>query len=271
MASGRGCENPGIARRLERHARTVIEVKSLATILFAVAALCMAAATQADGNSVVQARLARQLGIGASAVTLTPVPGLYRVTIGPQVAYVSADGRYLVRGDIINLQNGDNLTSSERDAARLAYLKQVAPGDLLVFAPAHVKQTITVFTDIDCAYCRVLEHDRPQLNAMGIAVQYLFFPRDGRGSASWQQAVDVWCASDRKAVFEAAMQGVTPKPAHCDAAAVAAGYKFGQLLGLDGTPAILTDRGQLIDGYLPPADLAQILSASPAGSQSGPH
>lgn len=245
-------------------------MKSLAIFLLAVAALSMAAATRADGNSAVQARLAKQLGISSSDVTLTPVPGLYRVTIGPQVAYVSADGRYLVRGDIISLQNGDNLTRSERDAARLAYLKQVAPDDLLVFAPANTKQTITVFTDIDCAYCRVLEHDRPQLNAMGIAVQYLFFPRDGRGSASWQQAVDVWCASDRKAAFEAAMQGVTPKPAHCDAAAVAAGYKFGQLLGLDGTPAILTDRGQLIDGYLPPADLAQILSASSAGSQSDP-
>lgn len=223
--------------------------------------MSMAAASRADGSSAAQARLAQQLGISSTDVVVSPIPGLYRITIGPQVAYVSADGRYLVRGDIINLSNGDNLTTTERDAARLAYLKRFAPKDMIVFAPPHPQQTITVFTDIDCDYCRVLERDRPELNAMGIAVQYLFFPRDGLGSSAWQEAEDVWCASDRKAAFEAAMNGAAPKPAHCESTAVAAGYKFGQLLGLDGTPAILTDRGQLIVGYLPPADLAQILSA----------
>ena len=130
---------------------------------------------------------------------------------------------------------------------------------MLVFAPPRPKQTLTVFTDIDCHYCRVLEHDRPRLNAMGIAVQYVFFPRDGRGSPSWQKAVDVWCAADRKAAFTAAMSGATPKPAHCDAAAVVAGYTFGQMLGLDGTPAMLTDTGRLIDGYLPPSALVAVL------------
>lgn len=235
-------------------------MKGVAVLLLAVAMLTTAAAALADGNSTAQARLARQLGINSTDVVVSPIPGLYRITIGPQIAYVSADGRYLVRGDIINLQSGDNLTAGQRDAARLAYLKQLGSASMLVFAPPHPKQILTVFTDIDCHYCRVLEHDRPRLNAMGIAVQYLFFPRDGRGSPSWQKAVDVWCATDRKAAFAAAMNGATPKPAHCDAAAVAAGYTFGQLLGLDGTPVMLTDTGRLIDGYLPPPALATVLA-----------
>ncbi|MBU6470851.1 MAG: thioredoxin fold domain-containing protein [Gammaproteobacteria bacterium] len=235
-------------------------MKGIAALLLAVGTLTMAAATLAGGSSAERAHLAKQLGINSTDVVVSPIPGLYRITIGPQIAYVSADGRYLVRGDIINLQSGDNLTAVQRDAARLTYLKQLGPASMLVFAPPHPKQTLTVFTDIDCHYCRVLEHDRPKLNAMGIAVQYVFFPRDGRGSPSWQKAVDVWCAADRKAAFAAAMNGVSLKPAHCDAAAVAAGYTFGQMLGLDGTPAMLTDTGRLIDGYLPPPALAAVLA-----------
>lgn len=244
-------------------------MKSFAILMVAAAALAVIGAAQADDNSAVQTRLAKQLGISSTDVLVSPIPGLYRITIGPQIAYVSADGRYLVRGDIISLQSGDNLTSSERDAARLAYLKQLAPTDMLVFAPPHPKQTLTVFTDIDCDYCRMLEGERPQLNAMGIAVQYLFFPRDGRGSAAWQKAVDVWCAPDRKAAFEAAMHGAAPKPAHCDASAIAASYKFGQLLGLDGTPAMLTEHGRLIAGYLPPQALLTVLEQESKSVASG--
>lgn len=235
------------------------------------AALLAVPAAFADGNSAVQARLAKQLGISAAEVVASPIPGLYRITLGPQIAYVSADGRYLLRGDLISLQNGDNLTMQQRAHARLAYLQQLTPADMIVFAPPHPKHTITVFTDFDCSYCRVLEHDRPTLNAMGISVRYLSFPRDGVGSASWQKAQAVWCAPDRRAAFSAAMAGATVKAAKCGDAAVAADYHFGELLGLDGTPAMITDRGRLIDGYLPPAELLRVLNAAdntlPAESQ----
>ncbi|MGA9853241.1 MAG: thioredoxin fold domain-containing protein [Gammaproteobacteria bacterium] len=236
------------------------------TLLFAFMLLGTASVARAAESNDVEARLAKQLGLKLSDVTPAPIPGVYRIIVGPQVAYVSADGRYLIRGDIINLQSGDNLTVVQRAEARLAYLKQLDPVDMIVFAPPHPKHTITVLTDIDCDYCRVLERDRPKLNAMGIAVQYLFFPRDGAGSASWQKAVEVWCAKDRKAAFEAAMSGTAVKSAKCNDAAVTAGYQFGQLLGLDGTPAIITDRGRLIDGYLPPRELASVLdiASSPA-------
>ena len=238
--------------------------------LLLVAVLVPGLAARADDNAGIEAQLAKQLGLKAGAVTAAPIPGLYRITIGPQVAYVSADGRYLVRGDIINLKSGDNLTSGQRAEARLAYLAQLDQADMIVFAAPHSARTITVFTDIDCDYCRVLERDRPALNAMGISVRYLSFPRDGVGSASWQKAVDVWCAGDRKAAFESAMRGATLHGAKCNTAAISAGYQFGKLLGLDGTPAIITDRGRLIDGYLPPAALAEVMGM-PASSAATTH
>ncbi|MGB9428947.1 MAG: DsbC family protein [Gammaproteobacteria bacterium] len=240
-------------------------------LLLAGALMNTALTARADGDTSIEIRLAKQLGLKSTDVTAAPIPGLYRITIGPQVAYVSADGHYLIRGDLISLQNGDNLTADQRAAARLAYLKPLTPADMIVFAPPHPTHTITVLTDIDCEYCRVLEHDRPQLNAMGIAVQYLFFPSGGVGSASWNKAVNVWCAKDRNAAFEAAMRGSAVQSTPCNDAAVAAGYQFGQLLGLDGTPAIITDRGRLIDGYLPPTALAYALDVKPQPTPNTPH
>ena len=221
----------------------------------------------ADSVTSDEVRLAKLLSLKVTDVTPAPIPGLYQVTIGPLVAYVSADGRYIIRGDIIDVHSGENLTASDRAGMRLAYLQQLGTADMIVFSPIHPRHTITVLTDIDCQYCRVFERDRPTLNAMGIAVQYLFFPIDGVGSPSWHKAMAVWCSHDRKSALETAMAGrpVTSKP--CDTAAMTVGYRFGRLLGLNGTPAIITDRGRLIDGYLPPAELVSLLDTGAVSFQ----
>ncbi len=223
------------------------------------------AVARADSVTSDEARLAKLLGLKVADIVPAPIPGLYRITIGPQVAYVSADGRYIIRGDIIDVHSGENLTAVHRAELRLDYLRELAPKDMIVFAPSHPRHTITVLTDIDCQYCRVFEHQRPALNAMGVAVQYLFFPADGVGSLSWHKAMAVWCASDRKSALTAAMDGKPVKSTPCDTATMSVGYQFGEMMGLDGTPAIITDRGRLINGYLPPADLVALLDA---GTQS---
>jgi len=136
--------------------------------------LLVTAAVYADGVTAVQARLAKLLGVPAANITPAPISGLYRVTIGPQVVYITADGRYIVRGDIINVHSGENLTASSRAKLRVTYLKKLQPADMIVFSPPHPKHTITVLTDIDCEYCRVFEQERPELNSMGVAVRYMF-------------------------------------------------------------------------------------------------
>lgn len=243
-------------------------------ILLCLCCCCAASSLYAaDDSTAVIARLARQLGVKPADITPAPIPGVYRLLLGPQVAYVSADGRYFLRGDIIDLKSGNNLTVAERDQARVTYLKKLGESDMIVFAPAHIKRSITVLTDIDCDYCRLLEQDRSALNAMGVEVRYLFYPRDGVDTASWNKAVSVWCAKDQKTAFTAAMQGKPVKPLKCDAAPVTAGYEFGRLLGIDGTPAIITDRGKMIAGYIPIDAMADMLgvepghAASPAGAK----
>ncbi|HVA55108.1 MAG TPA: DsbC family protein [Gammaproteobacteria bacterium] len=226
---------------------------------------------RADSVTGDETHLAKILGLKIEDIAPSPIPGLYQITIGPQVVYVSADGRYIIRGDIIDVHSGDNLTASNRAEMRLAYLRQLGTADMIVFSPTHPQHTITVLTDIDCQYCRVFERERPTLNAMGVAVQYLFFPIDGIGSRSWHKAMAVWCSNDRKSAFEAAMTGKPVTSTPCDTAAMTAGYRFGKLLSLNGTPAIITDDGRLIDGYLPPTELVSVLDAGSQTAQKAAH
>ena len=88
----------------------------------------------------------------------------------------------------------------------------------------------------------------------------MFYPDDGIGSASWHKAENVWCSSDRKSALEQAMHGYPVKSPHCDAAGMSVGYQFGRMMGVNGTPAIITDQGRLISGYLPPAALVSLLN-----------
>ena len=73
---------------------------------------------------------------------------------GSVVAYVSADGRYLLQGDLIDLDNQVNLSEQSRTNARRELMATVADDQTILFSPEDVKYSVTVFTDVDCTYCR---------------------------------------------------------------------------------------------------------------------
>lgn len=218
----------------------------------------LSAAAFADDTAI---KLANQLKVSPQDVVPAQVSGLYRVTLGPQILYVTGDGKYVLRGDLIRLGDGRNLSAEARDAARAAYIAGIGEQDMIVFGPPDPRFVVTVLTDIDCGYCRQLADEMPQLVQAGVEVRYLAFPRTGVGSPSWDKAVSVWCARDRRIAYQLAMKGnpvVTPDP-KCNAQPVIAGYEFARKLGLDGTPVIFTEDGHLIDGYVPAEQLVKML------------
>jgi thiol:disulfide interchange protein DsbC len=129
-------------------------------------------------------------------VAASPIPGLYEVTMGGLVAYVSADGKYLVSGNVYDLDSQVNLTASRRNAARAKALAAVREDQLIVFSPDNPKMTVTVFTDVDCGYCRKFHSQMAEMNKAGIRVRYMMYPRTGPGTESWRKAESVWCAAD---------------------------------------------------------------------------
>lgn len=200
--------------------------------------------------------------IGPQDVNTSPIDGWYTVQKGSIVAYVSKDGRYLLQGDLIDLDRQVNLTEESRTNARRELLSTVRDDQVILFSPVEVKHTVTVFTDVTCTYCRKLHSQIDEYMAEGIAIRYMLYPRNGPASAAWSTSEEVWCAKDRNSALTAAKQDRGFETKKCDATVVSDHYKLGRDVGLSGTPAIIFEDGTLVSGYLPPAALSMRLQQS---------
>jgi len=139
-------------------------------------------------------------------------------------------------------------------------INAVPESEMVIFSPKNPLYTVTVFTDVDCQYCRKLHSDMAELNKLGIRVRYLFYPRTGPNTESWRKAEVVWCSADRNdALTRAKAGGQLDMNKRCPATPVAREYALGQSVGVKGTPAIITDSGDFINGYMPPQELLQAI------------
>lgn len=203
--------------------------------------------------------------VKAENIQPSSIKGLYRVTVPPQVYYMSADARFLIKGSVIDLQERRNLTQEFRHQALLTAVNEVPEESMIIFAPKKPEHTVTVFTDIDCVYCRKLHEHIREYNEEGIAIRYLAYPRAGIKSPSYFKAVSVWCADDRKKAITDAKQGKAIPNQSCDNP-VADHYALGQRLGVSGTPALVLESGEIVPGYIPPKRLAAALNGEPLAS-----
>ncbi len=197
-------------------------------------------------------------GNPVSSVSPSPIPGVYEVLVGPQLYYVSADGKYLLTGKLYDIDSREDLTSPKVAKVKAGMIEKVREQDMIIFAPEKYDHTVTVFTDIDCGYCRKLHSEIKQYNDRGIRVRYLMFPRAGIGSPSYQKAVSVFCAEDRNTALTQAKAGKQIEEKECENP-VAQEYALGQALGVTGTPAIFLENGELVPGYVPAERMAAML------------
>jgi thiol:disulfide interchange protein DsbC len=226
-----------------------------------------ATAMAEDGAPLSKAEIAAKLdGVDAADIKDSPLAGIYQVSVGSSVGYVSADGKYLLQGELYDLGTSQNLTEKARAAKRVGLLSGVQPDQMIVFGPkdGKVKHTVTVFTDIDCGYCRQFHRDIDKVTALGIEVHYLFFPRTGPDTDSWAKAEKVWCAKDRRAALTEAKRGGGLPEEACADNPVGRDYDLGRQIGVRGTPAMFASNGELIGGYLTPTALEQALEEADA-------
>ena len=198
----------------------------------------------------------------------TPVPGIYELTHGAAISYVSSDGKYLFSGDLYKVaENGEfpNLSTPRRQELRAKLIGDVPESEMVIFGPKDAKYTITVFTDVDCPWCRRLHSEMADYNKAGIRVRYLAWPRTGPATESWARAQGVWCSLNRAEAFTRATHGDAIKPASCAQDPVKRHYELGKELGVRGTPGVVLPDGELVPGYVPAAELVKHLQALAAG------
>lgn len=197
--------------------------------------------------------------LAVNDIKLSPINGLYQVSMGPNVLYVTSDARYALSGDIIDLQNEqNNLTEEVRKQARLNGIKDLGQENMIIFSPKSPKYTVTVFTDVDCGYCRKMQSEMSKINELGIAIRYLAFPRSGPDSPTFNKMVSVWCAKDKKNAMTLAQSDKQVTPNLCRDNNVMKELQFGLQIGVSGTPTLIFEDGTMVPGYLPPDKLLEV-------------
>ncbi|GFE83011.1 hypothetical protein GCM10011487_50110 [Steroidobacter agaridevorans] len=225
---------------------------SLATLAATSASAAEPAAPAKAADAAIRAAIAKKFPeMKIDEVRASPMKDIYEVQMGGEIAYISGDGKFLIAGDMYEIDSRTNLTENGRQKGRMQALAKLDEKDMIVFKPAKVRHTITVFTDVECGYCRKLHSEIAQLNDRGVQVRYLAYPRAGPGTEDWAKMEAVWCSIDRKKAITDAKAGKAVKAPQCSAP-VAKQFQLGEKLGVRGTPAIFTDTGEYIGGYLAP-------------------
>jgi thiol:disulfide interchange protein DsbC len=223
-------------------------------------------ADPAADTKAIEAALKKALpDLKPDSITPAPVKGLYEVLVGPKVFYMSADGRHVIQGSLIDIKTKSDLTEARMVEARVRSLEQVGVDKMVVFKPKIQRHVVHVFTDIDCAYCRKLHSEIDSYLSDGIEIRYLFFPRAGEGSESWNKAISVWCAQDRNDALTRAKKGESVESKACDNP-VSQHMKLGMAMGATGTPMIVTPKGQTLPGYVNASQLSQMLAQEEKGA-----
>jgi thiol:disulfide interchange protein DsbC len=199
-------------------------------------------------------------GIQADDVFASDIDGWYTIRKGAIIAYISADGRYLLQGDVIDLVDQVNLSEKDRNNARVKMMMSVADDQAIVFTPETVRHSVSIFTDIDCTFCRRLHSQIDEYMEEGIEVRYFLYPRSGPASPSWAKAEQVWCSDDRNEALTLAKLDKDFDTRQCDTSVISSHYAMGQDVGLRGTPAIVLEDGTLFSGYLPPKQLTEAIA-----------
>jgi len=201
-------------------------------------------------------------GLAIERIKETPVAGLYEVLLnGNRTLYMSADGNYFLVGDMYEVSSEGivNLPELARQEKRKELMAKVDDTSMISFKPASgLLATVSVFTDVDCTYCRKLHREMRQYHKKGIEVRYLAYPRAGIGSESYKKTVSAWCSSDPQRAITTLKRGDNIPSRTCPNP-VAAQYELGGRVGVTGTPSIILSDGRMLPGYLSAEKLAEEL------------
>lgn len=200
-------------------------------------------------------------------VSPADIGGLYEVEVsGGQVFLSTVDGSYLIDGRLLRVEEGSfvDVLDEKQQPRRAQLLASVKMDEFIRFPPkGEVKGVLNVFTDVDCGFCQKLHHEMGELNALGIEVRYLAFPRAGENSNSWNKVVSAWCSEDKQEAMNKLKARQHLPMNLCDDNPVKEQFELGLKMGVQGTPAIFLENGELISGYRPAPEFARLLGIAP--------
>ena len=203
-------------------------------------------------------------GTNIESIEFSEFPGIFKVYYGDlQPLYVSQNGDFFIYGDMFEITSNQilNLTDIEISSKRKELLSDLDSSKYISFPSDNEIYAVTVFTDVECGYCRKLHKEISEYNKLGISINYAAFPRSGIGSNAFTKMVGAWCSSNPGKTLTSLKKGNNPNLDFCDTQPVAKHYAVGKKIGITGTPAIITSNGNLLPGYVPPEELLELLKS----------
>lgn len=250
-------------RKLISMCRTGLHAVLVLVALISGGAATTASAQETPSLDELRALIETSLpGIQLTSVADTPIDGLYEAIVNGSIYYIDSSARFLLEGNLIELETRNNLTEARLGTLHMGLLTDLTDEQRLTFEPENpTGRSITVFTDISCGFCRRLHAEIDVLLDAGVAVHYLLFPRSGLGTAGHQALESVWCNDSPTDAMTTAKAGGRVPTANCTNP-IEEHVALAQQVGLRGTPLIYTDSGERIPGYREARELVSMIESS---------
>lgn len=249
---------------MDNYLKIIFSIRLLPILAVVIGVALITAAEKATASETsdvdnIRTELAKIIPQASNAeIEPSPIDGVYRIYLQGMYAFAYVNGDFVLLGDLFNTKNKVNLGDQASSERMAALVKDVPASDMIVFGPKDPQRYITVFTDIDCGFCRKLHNEVGELSKAGIQVRYLAFPRSGIDTPSYDKYVSVWCNVDRQGSLTRAKSGKAVDPATCSNP-IADNYNLGREVGVRGTPTIVYDDGTVRSGYVPADALKRAL------------
>ena len=200
-------------------------------------------------------------GVNVREITYSQERDIFIVDIGDiQPIYVLPNTEYIILGDIFSLKGDKPESETEKDKGklRLKILADLNQESFIKFKSNNEKAILTVFTDVECTYCRKFHSEIDEYLANGVSINYLAFPRTGIDSSSYEKMVAAWCSNEKKESITNLKNDIDIEMNSCENP-VENHFEIGRRIGVTGTPAIITQTGLLLPGYIPANELIGII------------
>ena len=183
----------------------------------------------------------------------------FEVKVGEEIYYLTLDLRHLIAGNIIEMSTGNNITENSYKKTRLDYLSQISDDDVIVYASANSKHTLTIFSDTSCPYCQKLHNEVDDLLMNDVEVRYVLFSRNGNDDDAYEDMVSIWCSKDQKEALDRAFDNDFVENESCQNP-ISDNYSLARDLKVNGTPMIFMEDGLVIPGYATTDKIMSILT-----------
>lgn len=187
----------------------------------------------------------------------SPMPGVWEVWMGNNVAFITDDARYFIFGHMYDMATQTDLTANKREQLLVAQADQkpqisfdALPLDQAIkTVRGDGSRKVAVFSDPDCPYCKQLELELA--NVDNVTIYTFLFPLPSLHPQAVTKANAIWCSPDAAKAWQAFMlKDKLPKnPANCPTP-VRSNMELAERYGIQGTPYLVFGNGSKVAGAL---------------------